>query len=114
MRPALTLSGTILLLCLCAQQSQAGAWPRKAGEGFANVAVRLGWPQDVGEWTSLEPSQDYSTLYMEYGLTDRLTLGLDLGHSVSGGGKTVLFLQYPLLDRDRSRQWFLEELEAAQ
>lgn len=98
MRSPAALAG--LMLLLCADPAQAGAWPKKAGEGFATVAVRLGWPQDLGDWTSMEPTQDYSTLYLEYGLTDRLTLGLDLGHSVSGAGKTVLFLQYPILNRE--------------
>ncbi|SMX38295.1 hypothetical protein [Maliponia aquimaris] len=103
MRPAAFLLRAFVFMCLGAM-AQAGAWPRKAGEGFATIAVRLGWPQDMGDWTSLEPTQDYSTLYLEYGLTDRLTLGLDLGHSVSGGGKTVIFLQYPVRQADTGAQ----------
>ncbi len=91
----------LVLSCLAASGAEAGAWPRKKGEGFASVSVRLGWPQDMKDWRSLEPTQDYSTLYVEYGLTDRLTLGLDLGHSVSGSGKTVAFLQYPLSQPDK-------------
>ncbi|MGP6086917.1 hypothetical protein [Antarctobacter jejuensis] len=89
-----------VIICLAAPGAEAGAWPRQKGDGFASVSVRLGWPQDVREWISLEPTRDYSTLYVEYGLTDRLTLGLDLGHSVSGAGKTVAFLQYPLRRAD--------------
>lgn len=103
MRPAALTLGAILFMSLGAM-AQAGAWPRKAGDGFTTLAVRLGWPQDPGDWTSLEPTQDYSTLYLEYGLTDRLTLGLDLGHSVSGAGKTVVFLQYPVRSADRGAQ----------
>lgn len=94
------LAQILALTCLAAPCVEAGAWPRKKGDGFASVSVRLGWPQDVADWTSLEPTQDYSTLYIEYGLTDRLTLGLDLGHSVSGSGKTVAFLQFPLRQAD--------------
>lgn len=87
---------SLACLCLAAPSAQAGAWPRKEGSGFVSAAVRLAWPQDVRQWTSPEPIQDYSTLFFEYGLTDRLTLGLDLGHSVSGSGKTVIFAQVPL------------------
>lgn len=82
--------------------AEGGAWPRKAGEGFASATVRLGWPQNLleraraGESISLEPTSDYRTLYGEYGVTDRLTIGLDVGHSVSGAGKTVVFVSYPL------------------
>lgn len=87
------------LLCLSSASAMAGAWPRKAGEGFASATARFSWPQDVQQLTSLAPSQEYYTIYVEYGLTDRLTLGVDLGRSVSGSGKSVVFLQYPLLER---------------
>ncbi|MBP0481632.1 hypothetical protein [Sagittula salina] len=93
-----------LLSCLTLAlpaQAEAGAWPRDKGAGFLAVATRLTWPQDITLWTSLSPTEDYQTLYIEYGLTDRLTLGLDVGRSVSGAGKTVAFLQMPLRDRDR-------------
>lgn len=80
--------------------ARAGAWPRDAGSGFFSVATRLSWPQEIAQWTSIEPTEDYHTLYIEYGMTDRLTLGLDVGRSVSGGGKSVAFVQFPLLDRD--------------
>jgi len=66
--------------------------------------VRLGWPQDMSSWTSLDPTQDYSTLFFEYGLTDRLTLGFDIGHSVGGSGKSVLFLQWPLRQAETGAQ----------
>lgn len=89
-----------LLLCLPAAFAEAGAWPRKTGEAFASATARFSWPQDLQQLTSLAPTQEYYTLYLEYGLTDRLTLGVDLGRSVSGSGKSVVFLQYPLVARD--------------
>ncbi|SDI23423.1 hypothetical protein [Salipiger marinus] len=89
-----------LALCLLASGALAGAWPQAKGAGFASATVRLSWPQDLGTWTSLEPTGQYRTLYVEYGLTERLTLGLDLGRSVSGDVKTVAFLRWPLRQSD--------------
>ncbi|MGR3375206.1 hypothetical protein [Salipiger abyssi] len=75
---------------------QAGAWPREQGRAFVSTSVRLFWPQDIASWTSRQPTGQYYTFYGEYGLTNRLTLGADLGRSVSGQGKSVLFLRVPL------------------
>src|SRR6056297_663813 len=97
-------TGIFLLSLSYVSAACAGAWPRAQGDGFGSVSVRLGWPQDVETWSSLEPTQDYSTIYLEYGLTDKLTLGADIGHSVSGSGKTVLFLQWPLRQTDSGMQ----------
>ncbi len=85
----------LLLLCclVAAPAASAGAWPRAAGEGFASVAERLAWPRDF-----LSGPSNYTTFYLEYGLTDALTVGLDLGHSVSGARKSVAFAQVPLID----------------
>lgn len=52
----------------------------------------------------MDPTDDYSTLYMEYGLTDRLTVGADIGHSVSGSGKSVLFFQWPVRQAEKGPQ----------
>lgn len=93
-----------VLTCLFASSAQGGAWPRKQGDGFASLSMRLGWPQDMGTWTSMDPTNDYSTLYVEYGLTDRLTFGADIGHSVSGSGKTVLFFQWPVRQSAKGAQ----------
>ncbi|MCC1492827.1 hypothetical protein J1C49_09420 [Cognatishimia sp. F0-27] len=90
----------LLLAMICADAARAGAWPREQGTWFLSGSVTLGWPQDMTTATSPEPTQQYNALYIEYGLSDRLTLGLDLGRSVSGGGKTIAFLQYPLRNQD--------------
>jgi hypothetical protein len=84
-----------LLLALTGE-GVAGAWPRKQGSSFVAMGVTLGWPRDIGQWVSQAPTEVYRTLYVEHGLTGRLTLGLDLGKSVSGDDKAVVFLQMPL------------------
>lgn len=92
----------VLFIVICAPSlGLAGAWQRAPGTGFAATSVRLTWPQNVAVWTGLAPTGRYNTLYIEYGLTPRLTLGLDVGRSVSGQSKTVAFLQMPIRNRDK-------------
>lgn len=95
--------GLTLALALAglAGQASGGAWPREEGSLFVSSLARLSWPQDITTWTSHEPTGEYYTLYVEYGLTDRLTVGLDLGRAISGGGKDVAFLRMPLGRADR-------------
>lgn len=85
-------------LMLSGQAAWAGAWPRDPGTWFATAATRLAWPQSLSDWQSAAPTQDYQTLYLEYGLTPRWTLGLDLGRSVSGADKTIGFARVALPD----------------
>lgn len=63
----------------------AGAWPRGKGNVF------------VAGSTYVMSSGAYTGLYAEWGVTDRLTLGLDLGRGVSGQDKAVAFVQAPLM-----------------
>jgi hypothetical protein len=97
LRAALT---GIAMTSLAAPPATAGAWPQSEGTGFATAAVQVAWPQDIAAWTSTAPTEDYQTLYLEYGLTPDWTVGLDLGRSVSGADKTIGFVQYPLRNRD--------------
>jgi hypothetical protein len=67
-----------LALALLPAAAVAGAWPRSRGEVFVSFGQQvstgattlLGAATDIRSWTSV---------YGEYGLTDRLTLGLDAG-----------------------------------
>ena len=90
----------LVLSCLIPRDTAAGAWQREPGTGFVSASIRLSWPQDLSHWTSTAPTQSYRTVFFEYGLTRRVTLGLDVGRSVSGGSKTVAFAQFPLRARD--------------
>ena len=67
-----------LLLALAGTEAAAGAWPRPKGETFVSIATR----QTTGARTLIAAVQDirsYSSVYIEHGLTDRLTIGLDAG-----------------------------------
>jgi hypothetical protein len=85
-----------LIWVILAEPLCAGAWPREAGHGFASGSVTLSWPQDLDLWTSARPTQTYTSAYLEYGFSDKITLGLDLGRSQQGTGTTLIFGQYPL------------------
>lgn len=87
----------LCVFCLSAGQAAAGAWPREKGGFFIASDLRLSWPTDL---ISPEPTGKYYTIYIEYGMTEQLTLGLDLGRSVSGDTKAVAFLRLPLRNRD--------------
>ena len=71
------------------QRAEAGAWPRERGQSFASVSVEsplygLGGGR-------------YASLYYEYGLTERTTLGLDMGRDdQTGEVSAILFLRQPL------------------
>jgi hypothetical protein len=67
-----------LLLALAATEAVAGAWPRPKGETFVSIATR----QSTGARTLIAAVQDihsYNSIYLEHGLTERLTVGLDAG-----------------------------------
>lgn len=76
-------------MCLCLQATPlvAGAWPREAGTGFASLSF---WPAQDG-------AGNYTALFAEWGLSPRLTLGLDAGRSVSGQTKAVVFIRTPVM-----------------
>ncbi|NDV48072.1 MULTISPECIES: hypothetical protein [unclassified Salipiger] len=85
------------LLGTAATPLRAGAWLQPPGRGFASTTTRLSWAQDqpVQNWPRAE--MRYDTFYLEYGASRRLTFGTDLGRAISGGGKAVAFVRFPLL-----------------
>jgi hypothetical protein len=62
-----------LILCLCPQLALAGAWPRDDGGVFVAVSGNPVLTELGSGPVHFDPS-----VYLEYGLTDKLTLGLDL------------------------------------
>jgi len=73
-----------------ATMAQAGAWPRARGEGFAAASGTVEGPDAFGIYR-----QSFS-LYAEYGATERLTLGVDLGGDIQRMTKAVAFVRWPL------------------
>ena len=79
----------LCLVMLAAAPLHAGAWPRGKGKAF------------VSALTYATEFDTYTGLYAEWGVSDRLTFGLDLGRAVSGNAKAVGFLRLHMGDDSR-------------
>ncbi len=77
-----------------ATAAHAGAWAREKGQVFLAAATNL-WISDAGDdGLYYDP-----TFYAEYGLTDRITLGLDYFSTARNSVHTgMIFAQFPLGD----------------
>ncbi len=71
----------ILLLGFCALPLQAGPWLRDKGETFLSVSLE-------GDLLS---GGDFVGIYTEYGWSDTMTLGLDLGGHSGAMSKAIVF-----------------------
>jgi len=80
----------------------AGAWMRAKGEGFLSLSGTVEEPDEFGLYR-----QSFG-LYAEYGATDRLTLGVDLGGDMLRMSKALAFLRWPLRDPGRETKIALE------
>jgi len=80
-----------LFLCLTAASSAgAGAWLREQGQGFTAVSA-------IGRSdTSLRSPHYETSLYAEYGLKPRLTLGLDANERPGSSGHALIFVRLPI------------------
>ena len=79
----------ILLLSLCAAQpASAGAWLREKGTGFLSLTGTVYNPSD---------SYDFkSAVYGEWGVTPKLTIGLDLNDRPGLTGHALVFARVPV------------------
>lgn len=84
------------MLCLVlAQGAHAGAWPRGTGNVFLSSGGLLTWPRG----RAFEYPDVYGTGYAEFGVSPRITLGLDLGSADATRAerhKIVAFMRYSL------------------
>lgn len=91
---------SIWLIACPARPASAGAWLRDEGTGFlsSGAILRHGDPQAAHELS----------LYGEYGIAPRLTLGLDLNERPGYSGHAVAFARLPL-SRPAARNTFALE-----
>lgn len=81
----------VVAMCLAfSPPAHSGAWPREKGTAFVSVTTNVSATSLAG------PYAIYSTIYGEYGLGRDLTLGVDIGHGVSGRSKAILFIRRPV------------------
>ncbi|MGH1577379.1 hypothetical protein [Planktotalea sp.] len=103
-RTFFSLLSALLIAC---QSLHAGAWPRGKGKVFASASGIFSWPQG----RAIELPDIYGSGYAEFGLGQRLTLGLDLGSSdatLVSKLKAVAFVRYSLSDADARHQFALD------
>ncbi len=88
----------LILLLAGAPAAEAGAWLRSKGDGFGATSVSTNKDRELS-----------TSLYGEYGLTERLTLGLDISYGVDRTffqqGSGIAFLRFPLGPTDRTHKW---------
>jgi hypothetical protein len=85
---------TLLFLLFAATPALCGPWMRDQGNGFASFATES--PITPG-------APSYSSLYIEYGLRPRLTLGFDGGSDFAGSGSALAFARTPVWTGKNSR-----------
>lgn len=88
----------LLLLPVCVQ---AGAWPRGKGNVFVTTSAYL-------TYSGGGVPAGFGAIYLEWGATDKLTFGLDMGRGVSGKSKIVAFARYPIGKQDKKNRFALE------
>jgi len=88
---------TVLTL-LAATEAQSGAWPRGAGKGFAALSTRIA----DGTLPSEPPWR--ASLYLDYGLTARRSLALELDGTPGRLEKALVFHNLSLLARHHPRK----------
>lgn len=79
-----------------AQPAVAGAWMREEGEGFLSFGLNA-FEERESARQRLEQS-----IYIEYGLRPRLTLGASASYVTGKKGEGLMFLRLPILDSDRA------------
>lgn len=84
-----------LILMLIASAARAGPWPRETGAVF--LATGGTYRFDLG--TGLPMGE--GTVYAEYGLTRRVTLGFDGFQTDTGVAQALIFARMPLGREDR-------------
>lgn len=76
-RGFLSVAAVLLAELLAGGDAAAGAWTRAEGEGFAAQSVRY-FSTDVSTSSSVDFAKASLGLYVEYGLSDVVTIGADL------------------------------------
>ncbi len=90
-----------IILLLLPNFGHAGAWVREKGETFLSYSYE--------QFEDSTGRESFTSGYMEYGLTDRLTVGIDDGRSQrSGANTTIAFARIPLTPQNSRNKFTLE------
>ena len=78
----------LMLFLMASTSVEAGAWLREKGSGFFSVSGTIrSFSDRMGQENGL---------YLEYGLTPRLTAGIDINQGDSNSGHGAVFVRFPL------------------
>lgn len=95
------LAATIVFFLTMPPAVQAGAWLRKEGEGFVSLS-----------FGATRFSETTNALYLEYGLTETTTIGLDISAFTNSlnvrNGFGNLFVRRAIGPTDRDSKWAYE------
>jgi len=92
----------LMLLPWMVAMVEAGAWPRDKGQVFMVLSGQIEGRDDSGLY------QQHGALYAEYGATEHLTLGLDLGGDTLRMTKAIAFMRWQLGPPDRPLKFAVE------
>ena len=90
-----------ILMLLMTTPALAGPWPRAPGAQFLSLSAEGNHGPGRAE--------AYGSLYYEYGLLPRLTLGVDAGMDSWGQSGTLVFARVPIVNTP-SGHWVAGEL----
>ncbi|MDP5217365.1 hypothetical protein Q5Y75_09075 [Ruegeria sp. 2205SS24-7] len=83
-----------------ATPGSAGAWLQEKGGGFLSATTTGYQPGEVVEYRS--------AIYAEYGLLNRLTLGIDINDRAGNSGHALVFARLPLSPPDWRNRFAIE------
>ena len=92
----------VVLLLVFATHAQAGPWPRGKGKVFFSAHVNGEYLEEFGT------IRQYGSIYGEYGLTDKITLGIDYNGSEISTDKAIAFVRIPFGKPDRTYRFAAE------
>lgn len=96
------LTLAVILLLWPAADAMAGAWLRETGTAFVELSSQITEPDEYGVY-----SVD-AGVYAEYGVNERLTLGVDAGHDMLRVSKALVFIRLPLGTETRETKLAME------
>lgn len=92
----------VVLLLVFATHAQAGPWPRGKGKVFFSAHANGEYLEEFGI------IRQYGSVYAEYGLTDRVTVGVDYNGSEITTDKAIAFARIPIGRTDRTFRFAAE------
>jgi len=84
-----------LMICLVPAPVVAGAWPREPGSFFLSAGYTVSVDAEALGDTPFQ-ANGYTSVYLEYGVSERLTFGIDAGMGAPGDHTAIAFARTPI------------------